>query len=102
MLRAGFPNGAFQTLLIGSGPADQIVGDPRVAAATLTGSEGAGIQVGVSALKRIKKVVVELGGTDPFAVVPSANLDHAVSWAVKARCGNHGQSSIAPKRFIVQ
>ncbi|MGH7075051.1 MAG: aldehyde dehydrogenase family protein, partial [Stellaceae bacterium] len=62
MLRAGFPAGAFQTLLIGSGPVDGILSDPRVAAATLTGSEGAGIQVGVSAAKRIKKVVLELGG----------------------------------------
>jgi len=101
MLRAGFPKGAFQTLLIGSGPVDQIVGDPRVAAATLTGSEGAGIQVAVSASKRIKKVVLELGGSDPYVVMPSANLDEAASWAVKARCVNNGQSCIAAKRFIV-
>jgi succinate-semialdehyde dehydrogenase/glutarate-semialdehyde dehydrogenase len=101
MLRAGFPVGAFQTLLIGSGPVDQILADSRVVAATLTGSEGAGIQVGVSAAKRIKKVVLELGGSDPYVVMPSANLEEAVSWAVKARCVNNGQSCIAAKRFIV-
>jgi succinate-semialdehyde dehydrogenase / glutarate-semialdehyde dehydrogenase len=101
MLRAGFPEGAFQTLLIGSRAVDQILGDPRVAAATLTGSEGAGIEVGVGAAQRIKKVVLELGGNDPFVVMPSANLDDAVSWAVKARCINNGQSCIAAKRFIV-
>jgi succinate-semialdehyde dehydrogenase/glutarate-semialdehyde dehydrogenase len=101
MLRAGFPKGAFQTLLIGSGPVEKILGDPRVAAATLTGSEGAGIQVGVSAARQIKKVVLELGGSDPFVVMPSANLDEAVTAAVKARCLNNGQSCIAAKRFIV-
>jgi succinate-semialdehyde dehydrogenase/glutarate-semialdehyde dehydrogenase len=99
MQRAGFPQGAFQTLLIGSGAVDQIVRDPRVAAATLTGSEGAGIQVGLAAAQQ--KVVLELGGSDPFVVMPSANLDDAVSWAVKARCINNGQSCIAAKRFIV-
>ena len=99
--RAGFPEGVFQTLLIGSGPVDGILNDPRVAAATLTGSEQAGIQVGVSAAKRIKKVVLELGGSDPFVVMPSADLDVAVSTAVDARIQNNGQSCIAAKRFIV-
>src|SRR5271165_5711621 len=73
--RAGFPEGAFQTLLIGSREVDKILGDPRVMAATLTGSEQAGIEVGIGAAKRIKKVVLELGGSDPFIVMPSANLE---------------------------
>jgi succinate-semialdehyde dehydrogenase/glutarate-semialdehyde dehydrogenase len=99
--RAGFPNGAFQTLLIRSDQVDTVLSDPRVVAATLTGSEDAGIQVGVSAAKRIKKVVLELGGSDPFIVMPSADLEEAVSNAVKARIQNNGQSCIAAKRFIV-
>lgn len=99
--RAGFPEGAFQTLLIGSQKVDRILGDPRVMAATLTGSEQAGIEVGVGAAKRIKKVVLELGGSDPFIVMPSANLELAASTAVKARIFNNGQSCIAAKRFIV-
>jgi succinate-semialdehyde dehydrogenase/glutarate-semialdehyde dehydrogenase len=99
--RAGFPEGAFQTLLIGSREVDGILGDPRVMAATLTGSEQAGIEVGVGAAKRIKKVVLELGGSDPFLVMPSANLETATSIAVKARIFNNGQSCIAAKRFIV-
>jgi succinate-semialdehyde dehydrogenase / glutarate-semialdehyde dehydrogenase len=99
--RAGFPEGAFQTLLIGSQKVDRILGDPRVMAATLTGSEGAGIEVGVGAAKRIKKVVLELGGSDPFIVMPSANFEVAVATAVKARIFNNGQSCIAAKRFIV-
>jgi succinate-semialdehyde dehydrogenase/glutarate-semialdehyde dehydrogenase len=99
--RAGFPAGAFQTLLVGSQKVDRILGDARVMAATLTGSEGAGIEVGVGAAKRIKKVVLELGGSDPFIVMASANFEAAVATAVKARIFNNGQSCIAAKRFIV-
>jgi len=100
-LEAGFPEGSFQTLLIGSAQVDALLNDPRIVAATLTGSEQAGIQVGVGAAKRIKKVVLELGGSDPFIVMPSADLDAAVSTAVLARVQNNGQSCIAAKRFIV-
>jgi succinate-semialdehyde dehydrogenase / glutarate-semialdehyde dehydrogenase len=100
-LEAGFPEGAFQTLLIGSAQVDALLNDPRIVAATLTGSEQAGIQVGIGAAKRIKKVVLELGGSDPFIVMPSADLDAAVSTAVQARVQNNGQSCIAAKRFIV-
>ncbi|MGA2645640.1 MAG: NAD-dependent succinate-semialdehyde dehydrogenase [Candidatus Sulfotelmatobacter sp.] len=100
-LEAGFPAGAFQTLLIGSQQVEAILNDPRVVAATLTGSEQAGIEVGVAAAKRIKKVVLELGGSDPFIVMPSADLDAAVATAVEARVINNGQSCIAAKRFIV-
>jgi len=99
--RAGFAEGVFQTLLIGSGPVDGILNDSRVMAATLTGSEDAGIQVGISAAKRIKKVVLELGGSDPFIVMPSADLEAAITTAVDARIQNNGQSCIAAKRFIV-
>src|SRR5579859_1713502 len=100
-LEAGFPEGAFQTLLIGSGAVDALLNDPRIMAATLTGSEQAGIEVGMGAAKRIKKVVLELGGSDPFVVMPSADLDAAVATAVQARVQNNGQSCIAAKRFIV-
>ena len=98
---AGFPQGAFQTLLIGAQQVDGVLSDDRVAAATLTGSEGAGIQVGVSAAKRVKKVVLELGGSDPFIVTRNASLDQAIATAVEARIINNGQSCIAAKRFIV-
>ncbi len=100
-VEAGFPEGAFQTLLIGSDKVDGILGDPRVVAATITGSEDAGIQVAIGAAKRVKKVVLELGGSDPFIVMPSANIDKAVESGVKARVLNNGQSCIAAKRFIV-
>ena len=99
--RAGFAEGVFQTFLIGSNKVEGLLSDPRVVAATLTGSEGAGIQVAVGAAKRVKKVLLELGGSDPFIVMPSANLDEAVATAVKARVSNNGQSCIAAKRFIV-
>lgn len=102
LLRAGFPTGVFQTLLIGATQVEPLLNDPRVAAATLTGSEGAGVQVGIAAARNIKKVVLELGGSDPFIVMPSADLDHAVAWAVKGRIFNNGQACIAAKRFIVE
>ena len=99
--RAGFPEGAFQTLLIGSDSVQKLLEDPRVAAATLTGSEPAGRSVGSVAGKQIKKTVLELGGSDPFIVMPSADFDEAVTTAVKARTINNGQSCIAAKRFII-
>ncbi|MDP9361401.1 MAG: NAD-dependent succinate-semialdehyde dehydrogenase [Acidobacteriota bacterium] len=98
---AGFTDHEFQTLLIGSEQVERVLGDERVKAVTLTGSEPAGASVASIAAKHVKKVVLELGGSDPFIVMPSARLDEAVSTAVKARIVNNGQSCIAAKRFIV-
>ncbi|MFF4211973.1 NADP-dependent succinic semialdehyde dehydrogenase [Streptomyces sp. NPDC001796] len=99
--RAGFPEGCFQTLLIGSGEVEKVLRDPRVKAATLTGSEPAGRSVASVAGDEIKKTVLELGGSDPYIVMPSADLDRAAQVAVTARVQNTGQSCIAAKRFIV-
>jgi succinate-semialdehyde dehydrogenase/glutarate-semialdehyde dehydrogenase len=99
--RAGFPPDVFQTLLIGSEQVAGVIGDARVKAVTLTGSEPAGAQVASQAGKRIKKTVLELGGSDPFIVMPSADLERAARIGVEARTINNGQSCIAAKRFIV-
>ncbi|HUL43583.1 MAG TPA: NAD-dependent succinate-semialdehyde dehydrogenase [Bacteroidota bacterium] len=99
--RAGFPEGVFQTLLIGSDQVQRVLEDPTVKAATLTGSEPAGRSVASLAGKLIKKTVLELGGSDPFIVMPSADLGEAVAVGIKARTVNNGQSCIAAKRFIV-
>ncbi len=99
--RGGFPEGAFSTLLIGSAEVKAVIEDSRVMAVTLTGSEPAGRSVGSIAAAQVKKSVLELGGSDPFIVMPSADLEKAVATAVTARVQNNGQSCIAAKRFIV-
>ncbi|WP_153814994.1 NADP-dependent succinic semialdehyde dehydrogenase [Streptomyces sp. SUK 48] len=99
--RAGFTEGCFQTLLVGSAAVDDLLRDERVKAATLTGSEPAGRAVASTAGEMIKKTVLELGGSDPFVVMPSADVDRAAEVAVTARVQNNGQSCIAAKRFIV-
>lgn len=99
--QAGYPEGAFQTLLVGSGAVDDILRDERVKAATLTGSEPAGRAVASTAGNMVKKTVLELGGSDPYVVMPSADIDRAAQIAITARVQNNGQSCIAAKRFIV-
>ncbi len=98
---AGYPEGCFQTLLVGSDQVKKIVEDRRITAATLTGSDGAGRSLATAAGAQLKKTVLELGGSDPFVVLPSADLDKAVQVAIAARVQNAGQSCIAAKRFIV-
>jgi succinate-semialdehyde dehydrogenase/glutarate-semialdehyde dehydrogenase len=99
--RGGFPDGSFSTLLIGSAEVASVIEDPRVKAVTLTGSESAGRSVAKIAGQSIKKAVLELGGSDPFIVMPSADIQAAAATAVTSRTGNSGQSCIAAKRFIV-
>jgi succinate-semialdehyde dehydrogenase / glutarate-semialdehyde dehydrogenase len=99
--RAGFPQGVFQTLLIPANKVANVISDDRVKAATLTGSEFAGASLASVAGKQIKKTVLELGGSDPFIVLESANMEAAVATATTARMLNNGQSCIAAKRFIV-
>lgn len=99
--RAGFPHGSFQALLVGSEAVEHIISDPRVRAATLTGSEPAGRAIAQAAGRVLKKTVLELGGSDPFVVMPSADLARAAAVATTSRCQNNGQSCISAKRFIV-
>lgn len=100
-LEAGYPEGVFQTLMISIPTVDSIIGDPRISAVTLTGSERAGEVVAAEAGRHLKKTVLELGGSDPFIVLDDADLDAAVAVAVQSRYLNAGQSCIAAKRFIV-
>ncbi len=99
--RAGFPRGVFQSLLISSSQVEKVLSDERIAAVTVTGSETAGRSIAAQAGWLIKKSVLELGGSDPFIVMPSADVHLAIETAVHARCVNSGQSCIAAKRFIV-
>jgi succinate-semialdehyde dehydrogenase/glutarate-semialdehyde dehydrogenase len=99
--RAGFPEGSFETLLIGSDAVERVITDQRVKAVTLTGSEADGLSVAAFAGREVKKTVLELGGSDPYVVMPSADIDRAADVATTARCQNNGQSCIAAKRFIV-
>ena len=101
LLEAGFPEGAFQTLLIPAGKVAGLTADPRIKAATLTGSEGAGASLAKNCGISLKKCVLELGGSDPFIVLPDADIEEAVSTATRARLVNNGQACIAAKRFIV-
>lgn len=101
VVKAGAPDGLFQNLAIPSSRVDPVIADPRIAAVTLTGSEGAGIKVAEAAGRALKKVVLELGGSDPFIVMPSAEVEKAAQVAVTARTQNAGQSCICAKRMIV-